>query len=876
MRKYFVFIITSFSISIIFAQAPGDVSENLMLWLKADAGTNSNSEGDGITSWIDQSDENNDAVGSGEATFRELFTNYNAGINFSNSVQPVTGNITRPIGTGSSIFIVGQFPFVANRSLVEFGDGVSRAYLHDDNYAAESNAPHFSMQSAIPSIWGIRDPGGMANSFVYEDGGLLHTQEKLENTDWTTGATYFIGDDQNGNNEFVGQIAEVIYFDQQISILNKVRVESYLAIKYGVTLDNSAGGDAGDYLASDGTTTLWDASTNIAYHHNIIGIGRDDSSELVQKQSHALDDTTRIYIGNLSVDNISNPASFNTDGQFVLVGHNQGQMYATEAAALEMPMDVASRLEREWAISNTAFDGTFGLDLTINTCADLTSINTDDLRLLVDDDGDFSDALLISSADGLSFSANGSIITILGIDNVHLPINSTRYVTLGSVDESSTTLDLTSTANAGIDFPVCSNAADATLNGFVTIATGGVWSGGGGVFFPDENTLDAVYTPTPEEISNGEVTLTLTTTGNGACSADSDQVLITINPAPIALAGQDEFICNSESFYELDGFAENFDAVSWSSTGDGIFLFDGDEFRPSYIFGEMDLETEMVQLVITAVGQQNCVDVSDTISLEISNPVSAAFTTGATCIGLPTDFINTTAVAAGEIDMFNWDFGNGFTSDLESPSVVFKELGDFTVQLVVTSSLGCTDSISQPITVAENPIAGFSSSMLDVPVNFEFELVDESELAEQWAWDFGDQIGFSDAQNPSYMFSETGEYQITLTVFGETGCVDSTSRRITVMDQIVLPPRIPSAFTPNADNENDALLVRGGPFLSLDFKVYDNWGKEIFQSTSQDIGWDGTSSGGDLLPVGVYVYTIKAVNLNGESFDFLGRVTLVR
>ncbi|HKK38521.1 MAG TPA: gliding motility-associated C-terminal domain-containing protein, partial [Cryomorphaceae bacterium] len=77
------------------------------------------------------------------------------------------------------------------------------------------------------------------------------------------------------------------------------------------------------------------------------------------------------------------------------------------------------------------------------------------------------------------------------------------------------------------------------------------------------------------------------------------------------------------------------------------------------------------------------------------------------------------------------------------------------------------------------------------------------------------------------------------------------------------------------DNTNDVYFVRGGPFIQLDFKVYDNWGREIFQTTDQEIGWDGTENGSEV-PVGVYVYTIKATNLDGETFDSSGRINLFR
>ncbi|MES2592744.1 MAG: PKD domain-containing protein [Bacteroidota bacterium] len=83
------------------------------------------------------------------------------------------------------------------------------------------------------------------------------------------------------------------------------------------------------------------------------------------------------------------------------------------------------------------------------------------------------------------------------------------------------------TANAGTDKTVCKQSPIATLNGTVTAALGGIWSGGGGTFSPNTTTLSGVsYTPSAAELAAGFVDITLTTTGNGICPAASDIVRI--------------------------------------------------------------------------------------------------------------------------------------------------------------------------------------------------------------------------------------------------------------------------------------------------------------------------------------------------------------
>lgn len=82
------------------------------------------------------------------------------------------------------------------------------------------------------------------------------------------------------------------------------------------------------------------------------------------------------------------------------------------------------------------------------------------------------------------------------------------------------------TANAGTDQTICNSTPTVNLNGTVTAANGGIWTGGSGSYLPSNTSLTATYTPSSSEIVNGTVTLYLITTGNGACPADTDDIII--------------------------------------------------------------------------------------------------------------------------------------------------------------------------------------------------------------------------------------------------------------------------------------------------------------------------------------------------------------
>lgn len=86
---------------------------------------------------------------------------------------------------------------------------------------------------------------------------------------------------------------------------------------------------------------------------------------------------------------------------------------------------------------------------------------------------------------------------------------------------------------------------------------------------------------------------------------------------------------------------------------------------------------------------------------------------------------------------------------------------------------------------------------------------------------------------------------------------------------------VPNAFSPNNDNENDVLYVRGGIVKEILFRIYNRWGEKVFESTSLDHGWDGTFKG-ELLAPDVYDYYLLVECVGGLKNQLQGNVTLIR
>jgi gliding motility-associated-like protein len=86
---------------------------------------------------------------------------------------------------------------------------------------------------------------------------------------------------------------------------------------------------------------------------------------------------------------------------------------------------------------------------------------------------------------------------------------------------------------------------------------------------------------------------------------------------------------------------------------------------------------------------------------------------------------------------------------------------------------------------------------------------------------------------------------------------------------------VPSAFTPNGDGVNDAVMVYGNSIKKVLFTIFDRWGEKVFESNHLSMGWNGTYLGSPM-PSGVYSYNAEVEYLNGETKNKKGSITLIK
>lgn len=122
----------------------------------------------------------------------------------------------------------------------------------------------------------------------------------------------------------------------------------------------------------------------------------------------------------------------------------------------------------------------------------------------------------------------------------------------------------------------------------------------------------------------------------------------------------------------------------------------------------------------------------------------------------------------------------------------------------------------------------------------------------------------------------TTTYTVSLTEDG-TGCQFLRTITIYAFEINCGEPDvfIPNAFTPNGDNENDVLYVRGRNVEKMVLKIYNRWGELVFETDKQSVGWDGTFKG-ELVDPAVFVYYLEVTCVDKQEYFKKGNVTVIR
>lgn len=360
-------------------------------------------------------------------------------------------------------------------------------------------------------------------------------------------------------------------------------------------------------------------------------------------------------------------------------------------------------------------------------------------------------------------------------------------------DTLEVTINPTPIVSAGNDIVICADAGSVQLNGSVTIASGGVWTTSGtGTFAPNDSTLDAIYTPSALDTASGNISLTLTSTGNDLCQPITDQLALKINPAPLASSGGNITVCETETSIPLNGSFNNAGGVLWSTSGKGIFTPNVNSAIGNYLPSSDDIEAGIVQLTLTTLDNGLCNAFSETLDLTFTTISSVdAGQDSLICedqgnIGLSATISN----ASGG----TWSTsGNGtFFPNKTSPNATYAPSSDDVIDSLVTLTFTTTGTGACPsqegsFELAIRPTPTVSAGA-DITVCEDFDNIQlEATItgASSALWSSGGSGTFADStiEDPIYGLSEADieNEQVTLTITSnDAGTCQPVSDRMTI------------------------------------------------------------------------------------------------
>lgn len=264
----------------------------------------------------------------------------------------------------------------------------------------------------------------------------------------------------------------------------------------------------------------------------------------------------------------------------------------------------------------------------------------------------------------------------------------------------------------------------------------------------------------------GTYSVSLVVTNILSCS-DTSIIDIVMDSLPVIdITMTEDTLCLGEI---AEFFGVGTDILTWEwDFGDGIgYAFNQNS---DYLYSEPGVYT----VTLTATDINDC-QVSVFYDIEVRDLPAVDFTTNNLCTGDITYFFDDTQITNGYPVSWEWDFGDGTTSNLQNPAHLYNSFGNYQVVLTVTDNAGCENYLSRTISIYDHPEAAFSFQTVcdyEGMVNFsdESNLSNSNSPIESWHWNFGD--GFTSSErNPQHIYAYIDScYAVVLTIVDTNGC----------------------------------------------------------------------------------------------------------
>jgi gliding motility-associated-like protein len=221
------------------------------------------------------------------------------------------------------------------------------------------------------------------------------------------------------------------------------------------------------------------------------------------------------------------------------------------------------------------------------------------------------------------------------------------------------------------------------------------------------------------------------------------------------------------------------------------------------------------------------------------NPVPVATINAApTCQNVPLQFSANATISTGSVTAYNWNFGDGSSSNSLSPSHQYQTAGIKNVTLVVTSNLGCADTVNATTTILGIPSVSFTAQNAceGSPVSFTNNSMAGGAALSNYNWNFGDNTTSTNAQ-PSTSYAAAGVYNVTLTVTDANGCIVTATNPVTAYAIPAVNFNVASVCDGDAANFNNVTTISNGSIQSYNWTFSDGSASTQISPQHTFTGW---------------------------------------
>ena len=366
-------------------------------------------------------------------------------------------------------------------------------------------------------------------------------------------------------------------------------------------------------------------------------------------------------------------------------------------------------------------------------------------------------------------------------------------------------------------------------------------------------------------------TLAISLVNDFACvdSINTSIFIQKVNPLPIGkiVSLHGNYICNNVSDTLLVSYSP-LDTLSFQWKRNGINLPGLTSDSISTVLGGS------YNAVLT--DQNGCVDTASLPAFltVIAKPV-LNFSYDAYCINKLIRFRNLTDTTFIGSTQWLWDMGDSTSNNNFHATNTYGMAGNRHIKLTATQ-LYCqayATSIDSTINI-QFPISGIRMPSVSAYKGQYTLLAGRSLPGYRYLWTPTRGIDFPDSPLVKFNYQNTQEYLFNL--LSPAGCTSFDTVLVRVFDDKMVDILVPKSFTPNNDGVNDLLL----PYLAgiktfQYFKIYNRFGKLLFESNNPDTGWNG-SLNGIPQPMAIYIWVVSGTANDGTLVQKRGETLLLR